>query len=55
MTKIYMSKAFCGGTKLEFSTVLFKYFMTPTSAIFSDPLEGTISPLLPRCDMLKFN
>lgn len=55
MTKVYMSKAFCGGAKLEFSTALFKYFMTPASVIFSHPLERTISPLLLWCDILKFN
>lgn len=48
MTKVYISKAFCGGTKLEFSTTLFKYFRIPTSkkVIFSNLLEWKISPLL---------
>lgn len=55
MTKVYMSKAFCGGAKLEFSSALFKYLMTPTSVIFSNLSEGTISPLLSWWDTSKLD
>lgn len=51
MTKVYMSKEFCGGAKLEFSAALFRYLMTQ----FNNLLEGTISPLLSRWDTSKLN
>lgn len=55
MPKVYMNKTDYGGAKLEMSTVFFKYFMTLSSVIFSNPLEETISPLLSWCELLKFN
>lgn len=45
MPEVYMNETIYGGAKLEISTVFFKYFMTSSSVIYSNPSEGTISPL----------